>query len=51
MPTDAQTCAHELFSQLRAFDALGIQELWVEMPPPQAEWDGVRDRLKRAAAA
>jgi L-threonylcarbamoyladenylate synthase len=51
MPTDAQTCAHELFSQLRAFDAQGIQELWVEMPPAQAEWDGVRDRLKRAAAA
>jgi L-threonylcarbamoyladenylate synthase len=51
MPTQAEACAHELFGQLRRFDGLGVQQLLVEMPPPAIEWDGVRDRLKRAAAA
>jgi L-threonylcarbamoyladenylate synthase len=36
---------------LRELDAEGVQLLWVEMPPPGPEWDGVRDRLQRAAAA
>ena len=32
-------------------DALGVEQIWVEAPPPDAAWDGVRDRLGRAAAA
>ncbi|HEY9095475.1 MAG TPA: translation factor Sua5, partial [Hydrogenophaga sp.] len=28
----------------------GVRLIWVETPPPAAEWDGVRDRLERAAA-
>ena len=51
MPADATTCAHELFAQLRTMDALGVQEIWVEAPPLGEEWDGVRDRLERAAHA
>jgi L-threonylcarbamoyladenylate synthase len=39
-----------LFAQLRALDAQGVQEIWVEMPPEGEAWDGVRDRLQRAAA-
>jgi L-threonylcarbamoyladenylate synthase len=43
--------AHELFSVLRELDAAGVRAIWVERPPAGAEWDGVRDRLQRAAAA
>jgi L-threonylcarbamoyladenylate synthase len=49
MPTSAQDCAHQLFAQLRDFDAQGVAHIWVEIPPPTPEWDGVRDRLTRAA--
>ncbi len=51
MPAQAAQTAHELFSVLREFDAEGAQLIWVEEPPPEPEWDGVRDRLSRAAAA
>ena len=51
MPADAAQVAHELFSVLRELDAEGAQLIWVEAPPPEPEWDGVRDRLTRAAAA
>ncbi len=50
MPSDAAPCAHDLFAQLRAMDALGVQEIWIETPPDGEAWDGVRDRLQRAAA-
>ena len=50
MPHDAAQCAHELFAQLRALDAQDVQEIWVETPPDGEAWDGVRDRLQRAAA-
>jgi len=50
MPSDAAQCAHDLFAQLRALDAQGVQEIWVETPPDGEAWDGVRDRLERAAA-
>lgn len=51
MPEDAAACAHELFAVLREFDALGAREIWIEAPPGGSAWDGVRDRLNRAAAA
>jgi L-threonylcarbamoyladenylate synthase len=50
MPLRADEAAHELFAVLRAFDAEGVKLIWVEEPPAQPEWDGVRDRLIRAAA-
>ncbi len=50
MPTDAAVAAHELFSVLRELDALRVKLIWVETPPDTAAWDGVRDRLQRAAA-
>jgi L-threonylcarbamoyladenylate synthase len=50
MPSDAAVAAHELFSVLREFDALRVKLIWVETPPETAAWDGVRDRLQRAAA-
>jgi L-threonylcarbamoyladenylate synthase len=50
MPLDAAPCAHDLFAQLRAMDALGVQEIWIETPPDGEAWEGVKDRLQRAAA-
>ena len=50
MPVDASTCAQELFAVLRELDATGVKLIWVETPPEGADWDGVRDRLQRAAA-
>ncbi|WP_066259756.1 L-threonylcarbamoyladenylate synthase [Hydrogenophaga flava] len=50
MPADAAACAQELFAVLRALDATGVKLIWVEAPPEGSEWDGVRDRLQRAAA-
>jgi L-threonylcarbamoyladenylate synthase len=49
MPALAHDCAHQLFAQLRDFDMQGVARIWVEIPPLTPEWDGVRDRLTRAA--
>jgi L-threonylcarbamoyladenylate synthase len=51
MPDDALATAQQLFAVLRDFDAKGVKLIWVENPPPDADWDGVRDRLGRAAAS
>lgn len=51
MPADARAAAHELFAVLRELDEAGAAEIWIERPPSGSEWDGVRDRLSRAAAA
>jgi L-threonylcarbamoyladenylate synthase len=51
MPDDAAACAQQLFAVLREFDAQGVKLIWVETPPDTPEWEGVRDRLQRAAAA
>ena len=50
MPDDAAACAQQLFAVLREFDARGVRLIWVETPPLDPAWDGVRDRLQRAAA-
>ncbi|MGS5089355.1 L-threonylcarbamoyladenylate synthase [Hydrogenophaga sp. A37] len=50
MPDDAAAAAQALFAVLRELDATGVKLIWVEAPPEGAEWDGVRDRLQRAAA-
>lgn len=51
MPDDAAATAQQLFAVLREFDAQGARLIWVETPPAEPEWDGVRDRLQRASAA
>ena len=50
MPDDAAATAQQLFAVLRGFDAQGVRLIWIEHPPATPEWDGVRDRLERAAA-
>jgi L-threonylcarbamoyladenylate synthase len=49
MPSDPARVAHELFAVLRDFDAQGVAQVWVETPPRDWAWEGVRDRLERAA--
>lgn len=49
-PGQADAAAHALFAVLRELDARGVQQIWVEIPPDTPEWEGVRDRLRRAAA-
>jgi L-threonylcarbamoyladenylate synthase len=51
MPDAPRAAAYELFAVLRDLDALGVALIWVEQPPPDSDWDGVRDRLQRAAAS
>ena len=51
MPDDAAAAGHELFAVLRELDALNLSQIWVEEPPDTPSWEGVRDRLRRAAAA
>ncbi|MBI2769335.1 MAG: threonylcarbamoyl-AMP synthase [Burkholderiales bacterium] len=50
MPDDAAEAARQLFAVLREFDAQGVRLIWVETPPGEPEWEGVRDRLQRASA-
>ena len=51
MPDDAVATAQQLFAVLRGFDDAKVKLIWIETPPPSPEWEGVRDRLQRAAAA
>ncbi len=51
MPDDADAAARQLFAVLRGFDDAGARLIWVEAPPADPAWDGVRDRLQRAAAS
>jgi L-threonylcarbamoyladenylate synthase len=52
MPDDAAAAAQQLFAVLREFDDAGVKLIWVETPPADSPaWDGVRDRLLRAAAS
>jgi L-threonylcarbamoyladenylate synthase len=50
MPSNAEQAAHDLFTDLRTMDHSGASEIWVLMPPENSSWEGVRDRLRRAAA-
>ena len=50
MPGSASAAARSLFASLRRLDDAGVDTIWVEAVPPAPSWDGVRDRLQRAAA-
>ena len=50
MPHDPAAAAQELFATLRSLDDAGVRLIWIETPPDGPDWEGVRDRLQRAAA-
>jgi L-threonylcarbamoyladenylate synthase len=41
--------AHDLYADLRLMDAAGADIILVEQPPQDSDWQGVNDRLRRAA--
>jgi L-threonylcarbamoyladenylate synthase len=49
LPMQAAAYAAELYDTLHAIDDAGCTEVLVELPPEDRSWDGVRDRLTRAA--
>jgi L-threonylcarbamoyladenylate synthase len=51
MPDDAPTAAQQLFAVLRGFDDAGVKLIWIETPPAAPQWEGIADRLRRAAAS
>jgi L-threonylcarbamoyladenylate synthase len=46
---DAHAYAHALYADLRALDRDGADLILVEQPPQDSAWQGVNDRLRRAA--
>jgi L-threonylcarbamoyladenylate synthase len=48
LPANPAMVAERLYSALHELDALGVDELLVELPPDLPEWAAVRDRLTRA---
>jgi len=50
MPLHAKEYAHDLYHLLRKLDKEHFQQILVETVPEEAEWDAVRDRLKRASS-
>jgi L-threonylcarbamoyladenylate synthase len=48
LPSQPQEYARHLYSVLRQMDAMGLDAIYVQMPPDQPRWAAVRDRLRRA---
>jgi L-threonylcarbamoyladenylate synthase len=48
-PTEAEAYAHQLYAVLRRLDQLQLDRLLIETPPTEPAWDGIHDRLGRAA--
>jgi L-threonylcarbamoyladenylate synthase len=49
LPAEPVGYAHDLYAALRAMDRLNTDIIVIEAPPTDAEWQGVNDRLRRAA--
>jgi L-threonylcarbamoyladenylate synthase len=49
IPHDAEAYARALYSELHCCDESGAELILIETPPSGPEWEGIRDRLRRAA--
>ena len=49
IPHDVEAYARALYAELHRCDEAGAEMILVEMPPSGPEWEGIRDRLRRAA--
>jgi L-threonylcarbamoyladenylate synthase len=49
MPLTPDGYAHGLYSALRSADLVGADIILVETPPQDGDWQGINDRLRRAA--
>jgi L-threonylcarbamoyladenylate synthase len=50
IPHDAEAFARALYAELHRCDDAGAKLIVVEAPPAAPEWNGIADRLRRAAA-
>lgn len=51
LPPDPVVYAHRLYALLRELDDAGLQAIVLQALPVEAAWQGVTDRISRAAAA
>lgn len=49
LPYTVEGYAHDLYAALRALDVAGADLILIESPPSSVDWQGVNDRLRRAA--
>jgi L-threonylcarbamoyladenylate synthase len=49
LPGNPDGYAHDLYAALRTMDAADADIILVESPPEESRWQGVNDRLRRAA--
>jgi L-threonylcarbamoyladenylate synthase len=49
LPAEPAGFAHGLYASLRAMDLHGASIILIETPPVSQEWQGINDRLRRAA--
>ena len=49
LPASPDGYAHDLYAALRDMDTVGADVIVVEAPPKDDSWQGVNDRLRRAA--
>jgi L-threonylcarbamoyladenylate synthase len=49
MPNRAEAYAHRLYASLRTLDMQNAALIVIERPPSGDEWQGINDRLRRAA--
>lgn len=49
LPGDPDGYAHELYACMRELDSLAGDIILIEQPPLSSQWQGVNDRLRRAA--
>ena len=49
MPISVEAYSHRLYASLRTLDEAQADVIIIEMPPQDSAWDGVNDRLRRAA--
>lgn len=50
IPHDAEAFARAIYAELHRCDEAGAKNIVVEAPPGGADWAGINDRLRRAAA-
>jgi L-threonylcarbamoyladenylate synthase len=49
LPAQPEAYAHRLYAALHELDAQGVEVIVIEQVPADPAWDGLRDRLHRAA--
>lgn len=49
LPAIAERYAHDLYAAMRAMDVVGADVILIESPPQNDAWQGINDRLRRAA--